>query len=79
MNTDINIEEVIERVGKDPYSEGVVHGGLHPSSVVQIVNNLFWSGNQNFNKVTLEIIKEQDDHHISVRVVGRDSTVVCDE
>tara|TARA_B100000676_G_C17955759_1_gene774655 strand:- start:1011 stop:1244 length:234 start_codon:yes stop_codon:yes gene_type:complete len=70
--SDINIEEVIERVSKDPYSEGVVHGGLHPSSIMHIVNDLFWSGHRNFNKVTLEITKEQDDHHISVRVVERD-------
>ena len=66
-------------IQEDPYSEGVVHGGLHPSSVIQIVNNLFWSDGQNFNKVTLEITKEQDDHHISVRVVERDSKVVSDE
>ena len=80
MNTDINIDEVIARVGKDPSSAGVTHGGLHPSSVIHIVNNLFWSGNQNFNKITLEITKEQDDHHISVRVTDRHSDeVVRDE
>jgi hypothetical protein len=72
MSTDINIEAVIERVGKDPYSEGVTHGGLHPSSVMHIVNNLFWSGDQNFSKVTLVIKKEQDDHHVSVLVTERD-------
>lgn len=71
MNTDIKLEEIIERVGKDPYSEGVLHGGLHPGSIVHIINDLFWSADRNFDKITLEVIKEQDDHHISVRVVDR--------
>jgi len=68
----MKIQEVIDRVASDPYSEDVTHGGLHPSSIVNIINKLFWSGDQNFNKVTLEISKEHDDHHISIRVVDRE-------
>ena len=55
----------------DPYSENVTHGGLHPSSLSKIVENVFWSGDKNFNNVTLEIKKELDDHHISVKIVER--------
>lgn len=69
----MKIQEIIDRVASDPYSEDVTHGGLHPSSIMNIVNKLFWSGENNFSKVTLEISKELDDHHISVRVVNRDS------
>jgi hypothetical protein len=65
------VTETIARVAVDPYSEGVTHGGLHPSSLSKIVENLFWSGDKNFNNVTIEIKKEIDDHHISVRVVER--------
>ena len=65
------VNKAIARVASDPYSENVTHGGLHPSSLSKIVENLFWSGNKNFNKVTLEIKKELDDHHISVKIVER--------
>ena len=70
---DMDIQETIQRVAADPYSENVTHGGLHPSSIVDIINNLFWSGDQNFDKVTLEISKEQDDHYIAVRIIDRES------
>ena len=33
--------ETIARVASDPYSENVTHGGLHPSSLSKIVENLF--------------------------------------
>ena len=69
---EININEVIERVAKDPYSEGVLHGGLHPSSIADIVSQLFWSPEKNFSKVTMEIVKETDDYHISVKVTERE-------
>ena len=65
------VEQTIQRVAADPYSENVTHGGLHPSSLSKIVEKLFWSGDKNFNSVTLEIKKELDDHHISVKVVER--------
>ena len=65
------VQETILRVAADPYSENVTHGGLHPSSLAKIVENVFWSGDKNFNSVTLEIKKELDDHHISVKVVER--------
>jgi len=68
----MKIQEVIDRVANDPYSEGVTHGGLHPSSMTNIVNKLFWANDNNFKKVTLEISKELDDYHISVRVIKRD-------
>ena len=45
----MKIQEIIDRVASDPYSEDVTHGGLHPSSIVNIINKLFWaSGDQNF-------------------------------
>jgi len=65
------VQETILRVAADPYSENVTHGGLHPSSLSKIVENIFWSAERNFNKVILEVCKEQDDHHISVKVVER--------
>ena len=66
-----NVAKTIARVASDPFSEGVTHGGLHPSSISKIVENLFWSGDKNFDNVTIEIKKEIDDHHISVKVVER--------
>ncbi len=69
----MNIHEIVERVAKDPYSENVKHGGLHPSSIVNILNEVFWSPHTPCDKVTLEISKEQDDHHISVRVIKKES------
>lgn len=71
----MNIHEIVERVAKDPYSENVNHGGLHPSSIVNILNEVFWSPNNPCDKVTLEIAKEQDDHHISVRVIKKESHI----
>ena len=65
------VQETILRVAKDPYSENVTHGGLHPSSLSKIVESLFWSSERNFNGVKLEVKKELDDHHISVRVIER--------
>ena len=65
------VTETIARVASDPYSENVTHGGLHPSSLSKIVEKLFWSGDKNFNNVTLEIKKELDDHHISVKIIER--------
>ncbi len=65
------VAKTIARVASDPFSEGVTHGGLHPSSISKIVENLFWSGDKNFDNVTIEIKKEIDDHHISVKVVER--------
>ena len=35
------VTETIARVASDPYSENVTHGGLHPSSLSKIVENLF--------------------------------------
>ena len=55
----------------DPYSENVTHGGLHPSSLSKIIENIFWSSERNFNSVKLEVKKELDDHHISVRILER--------
>ena len=65
------VEQTIQRVAADPYSENVTHGGLHPSSLSKIIENIFWSADRNFNSVTLEVTKENDDHHISVRVLER--------
>ena len=65
------VQETILRVAADPYSENVTHGGLHPSSLSKIIENIFWSSERNFNSVTLEVTKEVDDHHISVRVLER--------
>ena len=65
------VTETIARVASDPYSENVTHGGLHPSSLSKIIENIFWSSERNFSSVTLEVKKEVDDHHISVRVLER--------
>mgnify|MGYP000017343945 FL=1 len=69
----MKVEEIVKRVAKDPYSENVIHGGLHPSSIVTILNEIFWSPHTPCDKVTLEISKEQDDHHISVRVLKKET------
>lgn len=65
------VKETILRVAADPYSENVTHGGLHPSSLSRIVENIFWSTGKNYRSVTLEVTKELDDHHISVKVVEK--------
>lgn len=65
------VQETILRVAADPYSENVTHGGLHPSSLSKIIENIFWSSERNFNSVKLEVKKELDDHHISVRILER--------
>jgi len=65
------VEQTIQRVAADPYSENVTHGGLHPSSLAKIVENIFWSGERNFESVTLKVSKERDDYHISVEVLER--------
>ena len=65
------VEEAIARVAADPYSENVTHGGMHPSSLAKIVENIFWSGERNFDNVTLKVSKENDDHHISVQILER--------
>ena len=65
------VQETILRVAADPYSENVTHGGLHPSSLSKIIENIFWSSERNFNSVKLEVKKELDDHHISVRIIER--------
>ena len=67
------VEETILRVASDPFTENVTHGGLHPSSISKIVENLFWSPSANFKSVKLEITKEIDDHHISVKILSRES------
>lgn len=67
----VNIQETILKVAIDPYSENVTHGGLHPSSLSKIIENIFWSCENNFNSVKLEVKKELDDHHISVKVLER--------
>ena len=67
------VQETILRVAEDPYSENVTHGGLHPSSLSKIVESIFWSSKRNFNSVKLEVRKELDDHHISVKVLERNS------
>ena len=67
----VKVQETILRVAADPYSENVTHGGLHPSSLTKIVEDVFWSGEKNFNSVKLEVKKELDDHHISVRIIER--------
>ena len=72
--TNIKVEEVIARVAEDPYMENVVHSGLHPSSISHIINGLFWSDKRSYNKVTLEVSKEIDDHHISVKIVSREKS-----
>ena len=69
----MKVEEIVKRFAKDPYSENVIHGGLHPSSIVTILNEIFWSLHTPCDKVTLEISKEQDDHHISVRVLKKET------
>ena len=65
------VQETILRVADDPYSENVTHGGLHPSSLSRIVENIFWSAGKNYRSVTLEVTKELDDHHISVKVLEK--------
>ena len=65
------VEATILRVAADPYSENVTHGGLHPSSLSRIVEDIFWSAGKNYRSVTLEVTKELDDHHISVKVVEK--------
>jgi hypothetical protein len=72
MSSELNIESIIKRVSEDPYTEHVVHGGLHPSNISRIVSDLFWSSKYNFKNITLEIKKEEDDHHISVKVLERE-------
>ena len=67
------VQETILRVAADPYSENETHGGLHPSSLSKIIENIFWSSERNFNTVKLEVKKELDDHHISVRILERNS------
>jgi hypothetical protein len=67
------VQETILRVAADPYSENVTHGGLHPSSLSKIIENIFWSSERNFNTVKLEVKKELDDHHISVRILERNT------
>ena len=67
------VQETILRVAEDPYSENVTHGGLPPSSLSKIVESIFWSSKRNFNSVKLEVRKELDDHHISVKVLERNS------
>ena len=69
----MKVEEIVKRVAKDPYSENVNHGGLHPSSIETILNEIFWSPHTPCDKVTLEISKEHDDHHISVRVIKKET------
>lgn len=66
------VEQTIQRVAADPYSENVTHGGLHPSSLAKIVENIFWSAERNFESVTLKVSKEVDDYHISVEVLERE-------
>lgn len=65
------VQETIMRVAKDPFTENVTHGGLHPSSISKIVENLFWTNEKRFKSIKLEITKEMDDHHISVKVLER--------
>lgn len=65
------VQETILRVADDPYSENVTHGGLHPSSLSKIIENIFWSSERNFNNIKLEVKKELDDYHISVRILER--------
>lgn len=69
----MNTDETVKRVASDPYSENVNHGGLHPSSIVNILNEVFWSPENSCDKITLEVAKERDDHHISVRVLKKES------
>jgi hypothetical protein len=68
----MDIQETILRVAKDPYSENVTHSGLHPESINKIINELFWKTENSCNRVILEVEKEKDDHHVSVRVVKKD-------
>lgn len=65
------VQETIMRVAADPFTENVTHGGLHPSSISKIVENLFWTNEKRFKSIKLEITKEVDDHHISVKVLER--------
>ena len=44
---------------------------MHPSSLSRIVENIFWSAGKNYRSVTLEVKKELDDHHISVKVLEK--------
>ena len=66
------VQQTIQRVASDPFSENVIHGGLHPSSLAKIVENIFWSGERNFDSVTIKVTKELDDHHISIKVLERE-------
>tara|TARA_B100002019_G_scaffold228059_1_gene201314 strand:+ start:424 stop:651 length:228 start_codon:yes stop_codon:yes gene_type:complete len=66
------VQQTIQRVASDPFSENVTHGGLHPSSLAKIVENIFWSGERNFDSVTIKVTKELDDHHISIKVLERE-------
>ena len=42
------VEQTIQRVADDPYSENVTHGGLHPSSLSKIIENIFGQIRQKF-------------------------------